>query len=478
MPLSISPSPTILLPNLPAKTFVGIDLITFSSTPNFHGIRDLPEGWHFLYTGATESSSLRSGGWFHVGEFDAGAWLNGGFDRALLAHRSPQVPDTTVFIWKWNAETETLVPLKGDDDTERQEIMRRKANLGAVFQSGGLFRYRSRMASQSRAEGGGAERGDGGDDEGRREWRMLTDRISPSLLSRILGSPEVDADGRPRWTVTSASTASRDADNIPGLSRTGHGCGGDGDDDTESANKHPWEQEMELSFLPVNLQRTWREGAIGRERTEAAQDRSWALGDLIHRFSGTTAELAKGDDRLGETQILGELQFTFLMVLTMMNYSCLQQWKRLLNLILTCRNAIRARESFMADAIRLLLRQMKRCDDVEGGLFDMDGDEGGEFLRKLLTKFKLHVDDVIGETDSMVKNELEDLENWVKNEYNWELRREAIVRRGMVRLEDGEEVELEINDGDEDDETGEYAPVVVDLGRNYTESEDMDMIDT
>lgn len=76
------PTPTILLPDLPPKTLVGIDLITFTSTPNFHGIRDLSPGWHFLYTGATETLSLRSGAWFYIGDITTAG--KGSNDTALV----------------------------------------------------------------------------------------------------------------------------------------------------------------------------------------------------------------------------------------------------------------------------------------------------------------------------------------------------------------------------------------------------------
>ncbi|KAF4180473.1 hypothetical protein CNMCM8694_005790 [Aspergillus lentulus] len=471
MPLPLSPSPTILVPHLPPKTLVGIDLVTFTSTPNFHGIRDLPNGWHFLYTGTTESLSLRSGGWFYVGDISV-------FDES---HNGAIVPASSrslgadIFVWKWNSETETLEPLRASSDADRQEAMRHKANLGAVWQRGGLFRYRSRVSSsrtsqsqpQSQKEQQAPVQEDideGDEQEGRKDWADLTNNIFPRLLSRIVGDPELDVDGRPRWMVTSGSTAERDSDKIPGLP----------DPNSEDLAKVTGEQETAFSFLPVDLKRTWREGAIGRERTEAAQDRSWALGDLIQRHSS-------GGDRgenTGETEILGELQFTFLMVMTLMNYSCLQQWRRLLELVLTCQNAIKDREPFMVSVLRLLLLQLKRCDDVEGGLFDIDGADGGEFLRKLLMKFRRNLYEVVDNPGPTLKAEFDKLATWVKDEYDWELDREAFVRRGMVQLEDGEEVELEMED-DGNDETGEYAPLVVDLGEGSTTQDlDMDNVDT
>ena len=91
-------------------------------------------------------------------------------------------------------------------------------------------------------------------------------------------------------------------------------------------------------------------------------------------------------------------------------------------------------------------------------------------------KFKRSVDELVDGPGSAVKFEFAQLESWVRDEYGWDLNRVAIVRRGMVQLEDGEEVELEIGD-DEDEETGEYAPVVVDTGDNIAAAiqEDTDM---
>lgn len=472
MPPLLQPSPTLLLPHLPPKTLVGIDLITFTSTANFHGIRDLPSGWHFLYTGTTESLSLRCGAWFYVGDISAAG--HDGSDTALVVARG-QSTGPEIHIWKWNSDIESLASLRGDSDADRQEAMRYKANLGAVWQSGGLFRYRSRvspsmLSNQSgsmQAQAAQVEDDEEAEESGRRDWRQLTDRISPSLLSRVMGKPESDVDGHPRWMVTSASTANRDADHIPGLDASTEGS--DGVQGTGD------EQEREFGFLPIDLKQTWREGAVGRERTEAAQDRSWALGDLILRYSSSVSGEITVDERTGESQLLGELQFTFLMVLTMMNFSCLQQWKRLLDLVLTCRRAIVDREAFMSEVVRLLLRQLQRCDDVEGGLFEIDGDEGGAVLRNLLTKLRRSVDEIVESgAEPMVKHELDKLEAWVKEEYDWELKRESIVRRGMLQLEDGEEVEMEMDENDQDEETGEYAPLVVDLDEGNTMPDDED----
>lgn len=132
----------------------------------------------------------------------------------------------------------------------------------------------------------------------------------------------------------------------------------------------------------------------------------------------------------------------------------------------------------MRDVLRLLLCQLQRCDDVEGGLFDIDGDEGGVFLRNLLKRFRRLLDQcTTNGASTIVKTELDKLESWVKEEYDWDLKREVVVRRGMLQLEDGEQIEMDLDDNDEYDETGEYAPMVVDLGDGTTISQERSLHD-
>jgi A1 cistron-splicing factor AAR2 len=67
-----------------------------------------------------------------------------------------------------------------------------------------------------------------------------------------------------------------------------------------------------------------------------------------------------------------------------------------------------------------------------------------------------------GKWKSDIVDELDDLQEYLQREYNWQLD-DAVVKRGMLELEDGERVEMDLNGADEDDESGEYAPTVVAL---------------
>ena len=73
------------------------------------------------------------------------------------------------------------------------------------------------------------------------------------------------------------------------------------------------------------------------------------------------------------------------------------------------------------------------------------------------------MEQVFGEAEGEdVKEELEALEVFLKAEYGWHLGNE-FLRRGMLELEDGEQVEMEMEEMDGEDERGEYAPVIVNL---------------
>ncbi|KAF2500675.1 AAR2 domain-containing protein [Lophium mytilinum] len=395
---SASHTACVLFLDLPPSALGGIDLLSFTTTPRFKGIKNLTPGWHFAFTSSSESMSVRHGAWFFVNE-----------------NQEP----AQIFIKKWDPATEDFVA-----EQSETEVMRWRANLGSIWRDG-LTPYRQSSGSEDSTEQNETQR------EG--DWKDLTSRITPALLSRITGSmPD-------HWSLTSASSAAQDVDDIPGLAEL----------------ESKFQPEKELHLLPIDLKKTWREGATGRERTTAAQDRSWALENLItERCSGSTPE-----ER--EREIVGELQFAFLTFLTLNNNSCLEQWKRLLELLFTSRQAIKNRPDLFKDLLQVLRIQLSHCQYAESGLFDMT-DQGGGFLKGLLRKFRKGLEELDWTDKDEILEELVELEEFLKDAFGWELD-DSFVKRGMLELEDGEKVEMEVNGFDEDDESGEYAPVVVDL---------------
>ncbi|KAF2712306.1 hypothetical protein K504DRAFT_499409 [Pleomassaria siparia CBS 279.74] len=389
----------VLLLDLPSSALGGIDLLSFTTTHKFRGVKNLPPGLHFVFVASDTSLSVRHGAWFYV---------------------SPGAGSPQVFIKKWDAATEDLIAA-----TQQTDVLRWRANLGSIWKDG-LTPYRQTVPTKDTREE---------DDvvEESADWSQLTSKINPTLLSRITGlNPD-------HWSLTSASSAAQDEDSIPGL---------------ESSNSM-LRPEKVLHFLPIDLKKTWREGATGQERTEGAQDRSWALGELIEKHCQGRNQRAQ------ENELLGEIQFTFLMVLTLNNNSCLEQWKRLLSVLFTCRQAIKERVKLFIDLLEMLRLQLSHCADMEAGMFDMN-EYGGGFLKPLLRRFRRSLDDFDGKWKADIVDEFDELQEFLQKEFGWELD-DSFVKRGMLELEDGEMVEMDVNGADEDDECGEYAPMMVEL---------------
>ena len=377
----------MLLLEIPPSVLCGIDLLSFTTSTNFHGIKDIPPGYHFIFTSETSSFTIRDGFWFYIPE--------------PLPESKPALT-----VRKWDAEMACLVPV--------QNVERFRPVLNELWERG-LSPYRQ-SAEREIPTGSG-------------DWNVLTAHVSSSVLSQLTKAED--------WSLTSASCAEVDQDCIPGL------------DDGEMAVK-----ERDLGVLGIDLKRTWREGAVGRERTDAATDRSWALDDLVRKWQGTQSSW--GD------VVLGQMEACFIMVLTIANFSCLEEWKRCLQLVLTCRKAVREHEDFFCRALNLLSKQIQRFEDVDGGLFDMS-DDGGEMLKHLLKSFKYAIKEVFEEEEGEdVKYELLELEDTLKRMYNWNVGAD-IVTEGLLELEDGETVEMDLRGYDEEQECGEYAPVIVNL---------------
>ena len=273
------------------------------------------------------------------------------------------------------------------------------------------------------------------------DWGLLISHVMPELLSRLCCLPSAKGTGGAQtgegWIISTTSTGVLDREDIPGL-------------------EGKWEGERQLGFLAIDLKRTWREGAVGEERTRGARDRSWALEEVVEHGGKGKGKGIWGDE------LLGEMQVCFLMVLLLANYSCLEQWKRILGLVLTCREALESRTDFFVEFMKTLGLQLRHCNDVEGGLFEISED-GGNYLKVLLKGFRRTVEEVCTGKDSEVTREMGILEDYLRQEWDWEIS-DSFLRRGMVQLEDGENVELEVSELEGEDERGEYAPVVVDEG--------------
>ncbi|KAK0363437.1 hypothetical protein LTR91_021322 [Friedmanniomyces endolithicus] len=388
-------SPALLMLDLPEQALAGIDLLAFTTTPRFKGVKAIPPGLHLAFVGANTAFSERHGIWFQV-------------PHNLIESGPP------LTITRWQSSSESLVAV-----IDEAEHLKWRANLGGIWREG-LTPYRQTTAKTT---------GEEDEQDELVDWTKLTSHITEALLTRITGSKT--------WTLSSGSSAKRDLEDIPGLDRF--------DVDELQSDK-------ELAFLPIDLKRTWRPGATGRERTEAAQDRSWALNEVIEKQCST------GDSM----EVVGEMQFCFLCVLTLNNFSCFEQWKRILTLLFTSRSAAATSPEVFVQAIRALTLQLQHCRVADTGLIDL-ADEGGSLLKGLLTRFRTGLESLQGSIGVQdVVDELDDLEDYLRTEHGWQFGG-TFAKSGVLELEDGEQVRMDTTAFDEEDEAGEYAPQVVEL---------------
>ncbi len=386
---------TLLFLDLPPKTFVGIDLVSFNSSPNFNGITKIPPGLHFVYAGADASLSIRNGHWLNL----SGTVVN---------------TDSTPYVLRWSVEEEALTVIPA---TANNTITGSRALVEYSALAEATSNITSKGVGQANVPG---------------DYPSLTSHVTCFTLTRILPST---------WRISSISSSFRDseADSFPGLTREDASSAFRGDDST-------------LNLLDINLKQTWADADIGRTRTERAQDRSWYLGRLMD----TTGA---GRRQEGAKDVLGELQLCFLMVLTLANYSCLQQWKRILTVLFTCREAVDEIEGYFAEVLRILALQLSHADDVEGGLFELRDEAASGWLRGLIQEFAEMVREVVGE-EGELGVEMKRFEVEMQKRFDWE-GKGSVLRRGMLELEDGERVGVSMDGADREEERGEYAPVVV-----------------
>jgi len=427
-------TPAALLLDLPPQALGGIDLLAFTTTPRFRGVKSLPPGLHFVFAGSTSALSERHGIWFYI---------------KPTTDTPPEL-----LIHKWDPQTETLVT-----ETSEAEILRHRANLGSIWRDG-LTPYR-----QSATKDAPKTTSDGAVVEENTSWPQLCSYMTPDLLTRVLGTS---------WSMSSSSSAAIDLEEISGL--------------PSSVTTADVPAEKLLRYLPIDLKRTWAPTATGRERTDAARDRSWYLCSLLDTHCpsstststptvpATTSSPSPQQWRLA----LGELQLTHLTTLTLSNPSSLAQYKRLLTLFLTSYSLTATCPALFTSLLTLLQTQLSSTSTTAeaGGLLDLSDEEDSSFFRDLLVRFRKNVgllprpsDGAGVESVETVLDALETCQEWCRRRFEWRFEEADVLGRigGATGMRDqyGDEVGLEqgeaMDEYDEEDERGEWAPVVLEL---------------
>ncbi|KAF3021890.1 hypothetical protein E8E14_004309 [Neopestalotiopsis sp. 37M] len=399
----------LILDDLPDIFTIGCDTISFSTTQQFLGFRDIPPGAHLIWVSPLESTSSRSGYWISTPAKEAG---------------SPG----KVYVKQWDKFNEVL----SEPASQAEERFQRE-RLGQIFAK--LAPYQFKASTSAVAPPSLTANADPLPSflSNTTIWQQLTSAIELQLLDRLTGGKKKDT-----WAINTS-------DRIAGETSM-----------PEEARLYPT-SSAQLTFSFAMDQRLFDPEAAGAERTQQALDpTSWILSRLDQ-----------------EDTLLGEVQFAFLTGMHLGNYSCLEQWWYYTTMIVfrSYRLAI-DRPALVLRLIQAVHAQLVYNERyLEGASILDSAPEQARRLQRALTVYKSRLNEQLlslGERctpeQGAVGEAFSALESWLWR-LGWDLRGDY-VRSGKVMLEDGEVIDAELSDFESEDERGEFAAVVVDVDEN------------
>ncbi|CAB5176305.1 unnamed protein product [Rhizophagus irregularis] len=241
------------------------------------------------------------------------------------------------------------------------------------------------------------------------KWVHLTNFITPRLISIIL-----PREGK----VTNVSSSTVDEEELLKLNDLKH------------------EENDMILFTKFDLKKSWRPGATGQEVTKYSQDKSWLLSDLFKNVYNNDHK-----------ELLGELQLAFICFLIAENYAGFMQWKNIVLLICSCQEAIEKYvDTIFTDFLDVLKYQLEECPrDFFHNIVTENN-----YLTHALKNFRRNILEVLS-TDTISQQNLENLHV---------LRRRFEKFRGFLNQRFNWEIVDEETAREEEEEEGEYAPVV------------------
>ncbi|KAH8129107.1 hypothetical protein FP744_10005083 [Trichoderma asperellum] len=396
----------LLILDLPEVYLVGYDAISFTAK-HFGGIRDIPVGSHFFWVTHPDSGSVRTGFWI----------VSSGIDQ--------------VHVLQWDKFTETIL------EPSRAEARIQADNLESFHDK--LVPYHDPLSVNSEPIKMESSL-DHDSKEKLRMWKRLTGCVTEGVLGRVTGqranSWHVDTTDRVRGAVLLAAEM-----------------------ELERRFSNHLLQSRELNFSFSQHSKTYTADSLGADRTLAATD---ATPYMISVMSAPGKELTDDD-------VVGELQFAFIVGVHLGNDACIQQWWHMvLKLILKAYLLPEQHPVLASRLLQVIASQIQYSSEWLGeSILDYGGSNSHD-LRLALIIYKRRLEEVlqslgneatidqikVGNSFAKVEAEVADL--------GWDLYGDYL-RKGKVMMEDGEEVELEMAELQAEDERGEWAPEVVQL---------------
>ncbi|PNP56769.1 hypothetical protein THARTR1_03465 [Trichoderma harzianum] len=396
----------LLILDLPEVYLVGYDTTSFTAR-HFGGIRDIPPGPHFFWVTHPDSGAVRSGFW-------------------IVSSGEHQV-----HVLQWDKFNETVL------EPSRAEARIQAENLESFHDK--LVPYND--PSSVNPEG---EKPDATVQKAAREklkiWKQLSGSVTEQVLGRVTGqhasSWHVDTTDRVKGAVLLAAEM-----------------------ELEIRFANHVLQSRELNFSFSQHSKTYSADILGAARSLAATD---ATSYMMSVMSEPNKELSEDD-------VVGELQFAFIVGVHLGNDACIQQWWHMvLKLILKAYLLPEHRPVLAAKLLQTVAAQLQYSSEwLDESIMDYSGSNSQE-LRLALIIYKRRLDEVLNSLGThATPDQLKVGTAFAKVEdevvaLGWDLHADYL-RKGKVMMEDGEEVEVEMAELQAEDERGEWAPEVVEL---------------
>lgn len=373
---------------------------------HFLGVRDIPASPHFFWVAHPSGVSARAGIWLLTSET---------VDR--------------VHVVQWDKYNEVLT------EATRAECRNAAEHISQVHSK--LIPY----PDPTKVAGAVGQVSDSKAQANLTMWRQLSSNITKASLNRITGHQTGG------WIVNTL-------DRVQGALHMA------GEVELEMAMPNKNLQSRELKFSFVQQARTFSLESIGAERSLEATDSTPYLMSLIDNSNNDLAD----DD------LVGELQFCYIVGMHLGNDACIQQWWYMVLKLIIKAYLLPIRKPLLAASIlRALTAQLTYGTDwLDGSILDYAETNCRE-LRLGLTIYKRRLEEslqgpgasslspdhvAVGAAFSRLETVLSD-QGWdVTGQY---------LRKGTIMMEDGEQVELEMSELEAEDERGEWAPEVVEL---------------
>ncbi|PNP40981.1 hypothetical protein TGAMA5MH_06848 [Trichoderma gamsii] len=396
----------LLILDLPEVSLVGYDAVSFTAK-HFGGIRDIPAGPHFFWVTHPDSGSVRTGFWI----------ISSGINQ--------------VHVLQWDKFTETIL------EPSRAEARIQVDNLESFHDKLVPYHDPSSVNSDPMKMESSVDQDS---KEKLRMWKQLTTNVTERVLNRVTGqranSWHVDTTDRVKGAVLLAAEM-----------------------ELERRLSNHLLQSRELNFSFPQSSKTYTAEALGADRTLAATD---ATPYMEFIMTALGKELTDDD-------VVGELQFAFIVGVHLGNDACIQQWWHMVvKLILKAYLLPEYYPILASKLLQAIASQIRYSSEWLGESILDYGSSNSHDMRLALIVYKRRLEEVLerlGKEASVdqikVSNSFAKVEVEVVG-LGWDLYGDYL-RKGKVTMEDGEEVELEMAELQAEDERGEWAPEVVQL---------------